>query len=131
KVVAGWAVPFLILASLGVLWCACFWPWFRNRPTEMRGVNAAEQAYIASGRPAAPTRKAPIPWRLFLASRNVLALCLMYGFVGFSGNFITNWLPDYLKHQRGLTDDETTWLQSMPLAFGIVSCVLGGTLSDW
>jgi MFS transporter, ACS family, glucarate transporter len=131
KVFDGWAIPFLILASLGVLWCACFWPWFRNRPTEMRGVNAAEQAFIASGRPAAPTRRAPIPWRLFLTSRNVLALCLMYGFVGFSGNFITNWLPDYLKHHRGLTDDETTWLQSMPLAFGIVSCVLGGTLSDW
>src|SRR5262249_45200957 len=27
--------------------------------------------------------------------------------------------------------DETSWLSSLPLAFGIVSCVLGGWLSDW
>ena len=27
-----WAPPFWILASLGLLWCAVFWPWFRNRP---------------------------------------------------------------------------------------------------
>jgi MFS family permease len=55
----------------------------------------------------------------------------MYGFVGFSGNFITNWLPSYLKNHRGLTDQETAWLTGLPLAFGIVSCVFSGTLSDW
>jgi nitrate/nitrite transporter NarK len=55
----------------------------------------------------------------------------MYGFVGFSGNFITNMLPLYLKGHRHLSNDETKWLSALPLAFGIVSCVLGGVLSDW
>jgi MFS family permease len=55
----------------------------------------------------------------------------MYGFVGFSGNFITNWLPSYLKGHRGLSDEAMAWLSGLPLAFGIVSCVLSGTLSDW
>jgi ACS family glucarate transporter-like MFS transporter len=127
----GWAVPFLILASLGLLWCVCFWPWFRNRPAEMRGVNAGERMLIESSRSAASGRPDPIPWERFLTSRNVWALCLMYGFLGFSGNFFTNWLPSYLRRHRGLTNEETAWLSGMPLAFGIVSCVLGGTLSDW
>jgi sugar phosphate permease len=131
KAFHGWAVPFVILAGLGLLWCAAFWPWFRNRPAEMSRVNGAERALIASGRPAAPPRPDPIPWSRFLGSRNVWALCLMYGFVGFSGNFITNWLPSYLKRHRSLTDELTAWLSGLPLAFGIVSCVLGGVLSDW
>jgi MFS transporter, ACS family, glucarate transporter len=131
KVFAGWPIPFLILASLGLLWCAGFWPWFRNRPAEMPQVNAAERALIEAGRPAVAARPAPVPWSRFLRSRNVWALCLMYGFGGFAGNFITSWLPAYLKGHRSLTDDETAWLTGLPLAFGVVSCVLGGVLSDW
>ncbi|HJT79084.1 MAG TPA: MFS transporter [Gemmataceae bacterium] len=130
KVYHGWPIPFVILAGLGLLWCAGFWPWFRNRPAEMKGVNAAERALIEAGRPVV-ARPAPLSWSCFLGSVNVWALCLMYGFVGFSGNFITNWLPSYLKGHRSLTDEQTAWLTGLPLAFGAVSCVLGGTLSDW
>jgi sugar phosphate permease len=127
----GWTGPFWLIASLGLLWCGLFWPWFRNRPGEMRQVHAAERALIEAGRPATRARPAPIPWSRFLASPNVWALCLMYGFVGFSGNFITSWLPVYLREHRKLTDQATFWLSGLPLAFGIVSCVLGGVLSDW
>jgi sugar phosphate permease len=139
KAFQGWAVPFLILAGLGLIWCSAFWPWFRNRPSEMPQVNAAERAIIEAGRPpevegnkfALAPRPEPLPWSRFLGSRNVWALCLMYGFVGFSGNFITNWLPSYLKRHRNLTNEETAWLTGLPLAFGFVSCVLGGFVSDW
>src|SRR5207247_3256345 len=72
-----------------------------------------------------------LPWRRFLTSRNVWALCLMYGFVGFAGNFITSLLNIYLKENRHLSDQTTAWLSGLPMAFGIVSCVLGGALSDW
>jgi nitrate/nitrite transporter NarK len=97
----------------------------------MPGVNEAEHRLIAADRPTVPPRRAPVPWLLFLRSRNVWGLCLMYGFVGFSGNFITNWLPSYLKGHRELSDAAVAWLSALPLAFGIVSCVLSGTLSDW
>jgi sugar phosphate permease len=127
----GWALPLVILAVPGLLWCAAFWPWFRNRPDEMPHVNEAERRLIAADRPAALPPRTGVPWRLFLRSRNVWALCLMYGFVGFSGNFITSWLPSYLKGRRNLSDPAMAWLSALPLAFGIVSCVLGGTLSDW
>jgi ACS family glucarate transporter-like MFS transporter len=146
----GWAPPFVLLAGLGLLWCAGFWPWFRNRPGEMRTVNEAERELIESGRPPSPPRgegskKGPlplaerarvkaaggVPWSRFLRTRNVWALCLMYGLVGFSGNFITSLLPVYLRGHRHLSDEATAWLSGLPLACGVVSCVLGGVLSDW
>jgi sugar phosphate permease len=55
----------------------------------------------------------------------------MYGFVGFAGNFITNSLPIYLRDHRHLSDETTASLTGLPLAAGIVSCLLGGVVSDW
>jgi ACS family glucarate transporter-like MFS transporter len=137
----GWAPPFWLLACLGLLWCAGFWPWFRNRPSEMKQVNDAERELIESGRPPSPLPSppggegrvrgaTPLPWSSFLRSRNVWALCLMYGFTGFSGNFITSLLPVYLRDHRRLSDEAAAWLSGLPLACGIVSCVLGGVVSD-
>jgi MFS family permease len=125
-----WAPPFWVLAALGAGWCALFWPWFRNRPGDMRRVNAAECELIAAGR-VHHGRPGPLHWSRFLRSRNVWALCLMYGLGGFSGNFITMLLPVYLKGHRHLDDDTINWLSGLPLAFGSLSCALGGVLSDW
>ena len=127
----GWTTPFCVLAGLGFIWCAFFWPWFRNRPSEMSQVNDAERALIAAGQPAPATPAGRVSWRRFVYSPNVWALCLMYGFVGFSGNFITSLLSDYLRHHRHLSKETTAWLSGLPLAAGIVSCLLGGVASDW
>jgi sugar phosphate permease len=125
-----WQLPLLIVAYIGFLWCAAFWPWFRDKPEEMPQVNAAELAVIAAGRRARPAH-AHLPWSRMLSSRSVWALCLMYGCGGFAANFFVTWLPTYLRSQRKLTADETKWLASLPLACGVVACVLGGVISDW
>jgi len=130
-----WTTPFWLLAALGVVAAVPFWIWFRNRPDEMPQVNAAERALIARGRPASAaadgSRGGTVPWLAMLGSVNVWALCLMYGFVGSAGNFITNLLSIYLESDRHLSPQATTWLTGLPLAAGIVSCVSGGVLSDW
>jgi sugar phosphate permease len=135
-----WAPAFWALGGLGLVWCAAFWPWFRNRPEEMGQVNAAERDLIGGWQVAdrrlqhseQPPIRQPQPaiFPAFLRSRNVWALCLMYGLVGFSGNFITNLLPVYLKDHRSLDGQTRATLAGLPLAFGIVSCLLGGFLSD-
>jgi nitrate/nitrite transporter NarK len=95
-------------------------------------VNAAERELILSGRPEiGPAPSGPLPWARFLTSPNVWALCLMYGFVGFGGNFITNLLPIYLRDHRHLSDATTAWLSGLPLACSAFSCLLGGAASDW
>lgn len=130
-VFGSWYLPLVLLAGLGALWSALFWPWFRDRPEDMIQVNAAERDLIVAGRPPTLTTPKPLSWNRFLSSRNVWALGLMYGFVGFAGNFITSLLPVYLRDHRHLEDTTAAWLSGLPLAFGIVSCLMGGVVSDW
>jgi sugar phosphate permease len=126
-----WMPVFWVLAGIGFIWAAFFWRWFRNRPEEMHGVTMAERALIASDRPARSSDGDPLPWIRMLTSVSVWSLCLMYGFVGFAGNFFTSTLSRYLHDHRGLSDSTTAWLSSLPLACSMAACFLGGVLSDW
>ncbi|MBI4601290.1 MAG: MFS transporter [Planctomycetes bacterium] len=127
----GWAGAMALITLLGVVWCAAFWPWFRNRPEEMARVNAAERERIARGRVQRPAGHGGTPWREMLSSPSVWALCLMYGCGGFTATFFITWLPDYLRKQRGLGPGEMQLLSALPLACGVVACVGGGFISDW
>ena len=131
KVFNGWAVPFLLIAALGVLWCGAFWPWFRDRPEEMPQVNRGELKVLGAGRLKPLASDHRVPWERMAGSLSVWSLCLMYGFTGFSGNFFTSMLPLYLSKQRHLSDSQIAWLSALPLAAGSLACILGGTASDW
>jgi sugar phosphate permease len=132
ETVSGWPTAITLIAAVGLVWATAFWLWFRNRPEEMHTLNSAELALISANQPAVKTPEAgPVPWLAMLASPSVWGLCLMYGFVGFAGNFITQFLPVYLRDHRHLPDDTTAWLAGLPLAAGVVSSLSGGALSDW
>ena len=125
-----WRAPLVLVASLGAVWCLLFRPWFRNRPEQMPAVNAAERKLIAAGRVAGQGGSAHLPWRQLLRSGNVWALCVMYGCLGFSGNFFLTLLPTYLRNHRALGATATGLLSSVPFACGVVACLAGGLLSD-
>jgi sugar phosphate permease len=129
-VFGGWRVPFEMLAGLGLLWAAAFWYWFRNRPEEVAGVNAAERALIRAGQAPARGRPLTIPWARILGSRSAWCLCLMYGCCGPAGNFMLTLLPVYLRDHRHLPAQTTAWLVGLPLAGGFGACLLGGLVSD-
>jgi len=127
-----WEMSFVVISSLGLVWCAFFWPWFRNRPEDMPQVNAAEQAVITAGHGAtADAGHRHLPWSRILRCRSVWFLCFTYGCGGFSGNFFVTLLPAYLRDHRGLTPREMQWLSGLPLACGVLACLGGGMISDW
>jgi len=126
-----WKLPLVLVSGLGLVWCALFWPWFRNRPEDMPQVNESERKLIVAGRAVSTAHgHGSVPWAKMILSPSVWALCLMYGFLGFSGNFYLTLLPTYLKNHRHLDTDVTGWLTSLPFAFGVVACLAGGSLSD-
>ncbi len=131
KAMGDWKISLVLVAGLGLLWCLAFWPWFRNRPEEMPAVNRQEQKLIAAGRSVqAGHGQGPVPWARMLRSPSVWALCWMYGFLGFSGNFYIALLPTYLKNHRHFDSATMGWLSGLPFAFGVIACFVGGWFSD-
>ncbi|MGP0062706.1 MAG: MFS transporter [Isosphaeraceae bacterium] len=131
KSLGDWKISLVLVAALGLLWCLVFWPWFRNQPEEMSQVNEPERKLILAGRSAgAGHGHGPIPWAKMARSPSVWALCWMYGFLGFSGNFYLTLLPTYLKNHRGLDSATMGWLSGLPFGFGVLACFAGGWFSD-
>ncbi len=126
-----WKLSLVLVAGLGLLWCLVFWPWFRNQPEEMPQVNQAERKLIESGRGVQGGHgHGPVPWAKMARSPSVWALCGMYGFLGFSGNFYLTLLPTYLKNHRLLDSTTMGWLSGLPFGFGVIACFTGGWFSD-
>lgn len=131
----GWVgigqLAFWVLASVGFVWCAAFWPWFKGTPDLMPGVNSTELKLIDSGRTdRGHAAHGAMPWGLLLGSRSAWCLCLMYGALALTGNFFITLLPNYLRTQRHLSSETASRVAAVPLACGIVGCILGGFLSD-
>jgi sugar phosphate permease len=125
-----WQIPFVIIGVVGLAWCVVFWVWFRNRPEEKAGVNSAEVEEIRRGRAASTLVRQPVPWSRLFGSRNAWFLSLGYGFSGISGNFYIGWLPTYLENHRHIATETVKWMTSLPLAFAVVTCLIGGVISD-
>jgi sugar phosphate permease len=129
RIFGNWWVPQILIASLGIAWGVGFWFWFRNKPEDKASVNQAERALIAAGRrQVKPVHH--IPWTQIFGRTNTLCLCLMYGAIGYSGNFFLFFLANYLQKYRHLDSDTAKTLTSLPFFCGVFACVLGGFLAD-
>ncbi len=133
-----WRHTFWTFGGLGVAWCLLFAWWFRDRPDQKPGVNAAEIALIHAGEARHHGEPLRVPWRRLLLSGNLWALCLMY-FCGAYGWYLNiTYLPDFLHDQFGLLRGGKwtaewwtfTLLAGLPLLFGSVACLVGGWLTD-
>ncbi len=125
----GWRATFHILGAAGMVLAAIWYLWFRDRPSEMGGVNAAEIQWITGNETQAP-RDASVPWKLIVSSRNLWALNLMYFTLGFTYYLYISWFPMYLVKHRGVPVSQLALYASMPLIFSTVASMAGGLATD-
>jgi MFS family permease len=127
---AGWRTLFALFGSLGFVWSAAWYRWFRDAPAEHQGVGDAERALIESGIGADTGRAVDATdWRRLLGNRTVVCLCLMYFTQAFGGTFYVTWLPTYLA-SRGLTGMTAGILAGLPLMMSSAADLLGGIATD-
>jgi MFS transporter, ACS family, glucarate transporter len=122
-----WRHAFPIFGSVGLIWAAAWFAWFRDDPREHRGVNEAELALIAN---LPPTPHPAVPWGALLRSRCMLALCAMYFAAIYGWYFYLTWLPTYLMRARGFELASAGWLAALPLLSIAAGSLLGGGLGD-
>lgn len=123
----GWHVSFFLFGSLGLFWAALWHWWFRDTPSEMPSVPAAEREQIGSL--VQPSGEG-LPWRRLFRDSNFWRLLLMYHTYCYGAYFFLTWFPTYLQIGRGLTEDEMKVAASLPAWAGFAGLIGGGWLSD-
>ncbi|HUI05883.1 MAG TPA: MFS transporter [Verrucomicrobiae bacterium] len=122
-----WRHTFPIFGTVGLVWAAAWFWWFRDDPHNHQSVNEAELGLIGTPPPAPHER---VPWNSLLSNRSVWAVCFMYFGVIYGWYFFLTWMPTYLMRARGFDLKHAGWLSSLPL-IGIATGVLcGGLVSD-
>ena len=120
-----WRWAFVLFGLLGVVWAVAFFRWFRDRPGEHPGVNAAELALMDGAERNAPSHES-VPWRKLCTNPTVLLLWLQYFCMSYGWYFYITWLPTYLREARGVSLQKSALLAGLPLFFGGVGCFVGG-----
>ena len=124
-----WRVAFVLFGSVGVVWAAGWWRWFRDDPADHAGVGADELRLITAGR-GTIERAGGVPWALLARNRTLASLCLMYGAGIYGWYFYLTWLPTYLLRARGFELADVGWLAALPLLAIAVGVFAGGWTSD-
>jgi sugar phosphate permease len=126
----GWRIPFAIFGSIGIVWCAVFWRWYRDDPAEHPAATATDLAYARESPKLVRAHAAATPWKRIFSSGNLWALFWMYFATSYGFWFLLTWLPTYLMRQHGMPMGRASVYAAFPLGIGSVSCLVGGSLSD-
>ena len=123
----GWRQSFWMFGTLGVVWAAAWWKWFRDDPQHHPLVNPAELEIIYEGR--TPVKHQAIEWRR-LYNPNFLFVCLTYFAFGYGLYFYLTWLPTYLREGLGFSATSAGMWSSVVLLGGAGSSIVGGLWTD-
>ncbi|MFP5230923.1 MAG: MFS transporter [Acidobacteriota bacterium] len=127
----GWRETFRILGISGGLLAVAWFVLFRDHPSELPCVNAAERELIAQKDAALPAlRHEPVPLGRILLSKNLWALDLMYFTLGFTYYLYISWLPSYLVKRHGVSLHQLAFYAALPLAFSAAAALMGGVVTD-
>jgi MFS family permease len=84
----GWRWTFVLFGSIGCIWAAGFWTWFRDTPDAHSRVNSAELRLIRSGgATAAPTTHSAVPWGRALKNKGIIILSMIIMCSSFNSYF--------------------------------------------
>jgi MFS transporter, ACS family, glucarate transporter len=122
----GWRLSFVGFASLGLVWCAVFWVWFKDNPRQHTSVNDAEKELLEMSRTLMTHHSGQKAWMSLLLTPEVIVLCLQYFCLSFVWYFYITWLPTYLREARGQTPGHAAALSVLPLLFGGFGSLLTG-----
>jgi sugar phosphate permease len=146
-----WRPVFFAYASVGFVWAAWFWIWFRDSPREHARCTAAEIALVEGvEQPAGETDLAKvspgvaasvddttalatgrIPVVALLAHRGILFLSLIAFFINVGWIFLATWLPTYLIKVHGASETKAGFYTSLTAFAGMAGCLAGGAATDF
>jgi ACS family glucarate transporter-like MFS transporter len=126
----GWRAPFFVNGLIGLLWAIVCWFWFKNEPSEMKGISKEEVVLIEKERRFLQHNE-PFPWRAVLSNRRIWAVLIGFFCSQWGLYFFVAWMPVYLQQGRHLTETHMKQVTSFLFVLAIGGAFFSGILSDW
>jgi sugar phosphate permease len=126
----GWRETFVGYSLLGIVFAVVFYLWFRNTPAEHSWVNEEERGLIEANQ-LAQADVGSSAWLSIYCSPATWWICGQQFCRGAGQIFFSSWFATYLQEARGVSVEQSGFLNSLPL-LGIVSgAFIGGAVSDF
>jgi MFS transporter, ACS family, glucarate transporter len=128
----GWRTAFICCGSLGLVWSAVWYWYYRNTPDDHTSVNSEERELIRSSLELARGSKAmqSVPWKRILRSPQMWILSSMYFCYAYNLSVYLVWFPKYLNDHRGFNLHQMGYYSSLLLLAGTAGDIFGGWISD-
>jgi len=126
----GWRTTFFVNAFVGLLWVLVCVRWFRNNPSEMKGITEEEKKFIEWNRCFA-SHSQSISWKKLLANGSLLALVSSFFTSQWGMYFFIAWMPVYLQQGRHFSETDMKFTTSLIFIPAMVTSIVGGMFSDW
>lgn len=125
---SSWRWGFVCFGCLGLVWCAMFAWWFKDRPKDHPGVNAAELELLREVQGMAGGHS-DVPWGKLITSRSVVLLWVQYFCTSFPWYFYITYLSKYLQEYHHLDERASARYAILPLLFGGFGCLFAGFIA--
>ncbi|HYM02439.1 MAG TPA: MFS transporter [Stellaceae bacterium] len=122
-----WRASFVILGCVSLVWVAAWVLYFRDKPSDHRGVSAAELAVLPPYRGGG--QETAVPWRQLVP--RMLPTTIVYFCYGWTLWLYLSWIPLYLQHSHNLNLKSSAFFASAALWPGVIGDTMGGVVSDW
>jgi sugar phosphate permease len=127
-VMVTWRGSFVVLGCVSLVWVVVWVVYFRDVPSEHKGVTPEELAELPGGGRRAPSARVVVPWRRL--TRRMLPVTIVYFCYGWTLWLFLNWLPSFFLHEYGLDMARSAIFSSAVFFAGVGGDILGGVVSD-
>jgi MFS transporter, ACS family, glucarate transporter len=126
----GWRTPFFVIGSIGIVWVAFCYSWFRDFPSQMKSIPGPEKKMIELSCRHKDQQK-QVPFRLIFRNSTLWPLMLMYFCCQWANYFFIAWMPVYLQEGRGFSENSMKEITSILFLVGVSGFLAGGAAGDW
>jgi sugar phosphate permease len=126
----GWRTTFFANGVIGLLWVTVCVSWFRNDPSEMKGISEEEKNYIENNR-RFKIHGQGFHWGITLRSVTVWSLLICYFATQGALYFFLAWMPLYLQDGRHFSESQMKEVTSWLFIMGALSAFIAGYIIQW
>ena len=125
----GWRATFFLNGAIGLIWVLICFLWFKNNPSEMKGISNGEKTLIEKNRRFI-REKQSFPWKKALRNRSLCALVIAFFSSQWGLYFFIAWMPIYLQEGLHFSEEQMKIITFLFFAVGIGSAFASGRLGD-